>query len=314
MWTSSSAAAKGSAASARAAQRARRRRGRARGAGACRPRTRCSAWPRGSRGPRSGAGRTRSRCSSIQAWASARKRRRRSRALGRRRGGGGGAMATSLRRWPRLPASNGCGHPSAALTKPDVACHDVSSTASTPADLKALSPEETVAYCDELRDFLIETRLGDGRPPGQQPRRRRADGRAPPGLRLRARPARARHEPSGLPAQGDHGPPRALPDAAPDRRALGLHGPGREPVRHVHLGPRRHRRVAPPHGMALADALRGVGATAACRASSATRRRRSGATFEALNHAGHGERRPARDPQRQQVVDRAHGRRAARST
>ena len=59
----------------------------------------------------------------------------------------------------------------------------------------------------EIRTFLVEPVSRTGRAPRSQPRRRRADHRAAPGVRLAARHHGLRHRPPGLRAQAAHRPP-----------------------------------------------------------------------------------------------------------
>ena len=70
------------------------------------------------------------------------------------------------------------------------------------------------------RDPGLPRRQGPprGRAPGAEPRRRRADPRAAPGLRLAARRARLGRRAPGVRAQDRHRPGRRLRPAAPDRR------------------------------------------------------------------------------------------------
>jgi hypothetical protein len=53
-----------------------------------------------------------------------------------------------------------------------------------PEDLKQLSQDQLGMLASEIREFLVEVGDDNERPPRPQPRRRRADDRAAPGLRL----------------------------------------------------------------------------------------------------------------------------------
>jgi len=155
----------------------------------------------------------------------------------------------------------------------------------SPADLKALSPEETVAYCQELRDFLIHTVSATGGHLGSNlgvveltVALHRVHDFALDRLVLDTSHQVYPHK--VITGRRDRFPTL--------RRTDGLSGfmaRGESPY-DVFTSGHAGTAVSAAHGMALADAIRGrsdrrivalVGDAAAA----------SGATFEALNHAGH---------------------------
>ena len=79
-----------------------------------------------------------------------------------------------------------------------------------PRDLKALPAEQLPALAEEIRAFLVDEVSRTGGHLGPEPRRRRADHRDPPGLRLPARRGRLRHRPPVLRPQAAHRPARLL--------------------------------------------------------------------------------------------------------
>ena len=91
-----------------------------------------------------------------------------------------------------------------------------------PRDLRDLTDAELDELATEIRDFLVRKVSRTGRPPRPQPRRRRADPGAAPGLRLPARPDRLRHRPPGLRAQDRS--PAAPPASTSSAQEGGLSG------------------------------------------------------------------------------------------
>lgn len=155
----------------------------------------------------------------------------------------------------------------------------------SPADLKALSPEETVAYCQELRDFLIRSVSATGGHLGSNlgvveltVALHRVHDFALDRLVLDTSHQVYPHK--VITGRRDRFPTL--------RRTDGLSGfmaRGESPY-DVFTSGHAGTAVSAAHGMALADAIRGrsdrrivalVGDAAAA----------SGSTFEALNHAGH---------------------------
>ena len=125
-------------------------------------------------------------------------------------------------------------------------------TIQAPSDLRSLTGPQLEELAGEIRAFLIAAGDPDRRPPRPEPRRRRADSRHAPGLRLPARHRRLRHRPPVLRAQAADRAPGLL-RAALAGWAVRLPQPGREPARRgrelarldVPVLGRRHRQGAP---------------------------------------------------------------------
>ncbi len=150
-----------------------------------------------------------------------------------------------------------------------------------------------------------------GRPPRVLAGRRRDHARPPPHPRIAPRPHRVGHRPPGVRAQAADRPPRAVRDAAPDRRGRRVPPTQRVAPRRVRRRPRRHR---PLDRRGPRDRARHAPLARADR----RRRRGRGAAVGAL--AGGAQRHrpppePAADrPQRQRDVDQPVGRARSRST
>ena len=91
-----------------------------------------------------------------------------------------------------------------------------------PADLKRVDAAELPDLAQEIRDFLVDCGVAHRRAPRAEPRRRRADHRAAPGVRLAARRDRLGHRSPGLRPQAADRPAGRTSTAL--RQADGLSG------------------------------------------------------------------------------------------
>ncbi len=111
-------------------------------------------------------------------------------------------------------------------------------TINSPADLRP-STDRSTGGVGSRHSAVSRPRRHVRRPPGPEPRRRRADHRPAPGLRLAERPDPVGHRPPGLRAQDPHRPPDGVRPAAPGaaacpatrRRAESAHDVDRELAR-----------------------------------------------------------------------------------
>ena len=100
-----------------------------------------------------------------------------------------------------------------------------------PADLRTLSYDELDDLAGEIRDFVVQAVAENERPPRVEPRRRRADARAAPRVRL-ARSTRSCGTPATRPTC-TRSSPVARPGSSGSARPNGLSGyPSREESPH----------------------------------------------------------------------------------